>query len=373
MGKKVTNVTKPYLPPIEEFLPLLEDIWQSKMLTNNGKYNTKFCRELEKLWNVKHVVTFTNGTQALLAALSCLIAEHKGEVITTPFTFIATTNSIIWTGHQPVFVDINPATLNIDVDAIEQAITPQTVAILAVHCYGTPCDVIALKALSKRHNIPVIYDAAHAFGVELAGESVFRFGEMSAASFHATKTFNTFEGGAVACNSAVLRDKLTNFANFGFQNETTISSLGLNAKMSEFNAALGLVQLKHIDEMLAGRKSIANYYVSELINLKGIFIPAEPVNMRLNYSYFPIFVQQDAITDRDALYVFLREHGYMVRRYFYPLTCDFGIPEIEGKARKMDVSQAQKRADEVLCLPIYPDLEMASVHELVNLLKGKLS
>jgi dTDP-4-amino-4,6-dideoxygalactose transaminase len=373
VSKKVINVTKPYLPPLEEFLPLLEDIWQSKMLTNNGKYNTKFCRELEKLWNVEHVVTFANGTQALLAALSCLATEEKGEVVTTPFTFIATTNSIIWTGHQPVFVDIDPATLNIDISAIEKAITPQTVAILGVHCYGNPCEVIALKELSQRRNIPVIFDAAHAFGVELAGESIFRFGDMSVASFHATKTFNTFEGGAVACHSTVLRDKLINFANFGFQNETTISSLGLNAKMSEFNAALGLVQLKHTDKMLAGRRIIANYYFDELKGLKGVFLPGEPVDTRLNYSYFPIFVQQEAKTDRDALYGFLREHGYMVRRYFYPLTCDFGIPEIEQRARKNDVSQAQKRADEVLCLPIYPDLEVTSVEELVALLKSKLS
>ncbi|GAA0856820.1 dTDP-4-amino-4,6-dideoxy-D-glucose aminotransferase VioA [Aliiglaciecola litoralis] len=353
-------------------MPLLEDIWHSKMLTNNGKYNGKFCRELAKLWDVEHVVTFTNGTQALLAALSCLATKEKGEIITTPFTFIATTNSIIWTGHKPVFVDINPTTLNIDVDAIERAISSETVAILAVHCYGNPCDVVALNELSLRHNIPVLYDAAHAFGVELAGESVFRFGSMSVASFHATKTFNTFEGGAVACHSAVVRDKLINFANFGFQNETTISSLGLNAKMSEFNAALGLVQLQHIDKMLAGKQYIADYYVSELSKLEGVFIPTEPNNSRLNYSYFPIFIEPNAKTDRDTLYGFLREHGYMVRRYFYPLTCDFGIPEIEERARKLDVSKARKRADEVLCLPIYSDLDVEAVYELVSLLKSKL-
>ncbi|MDO6709117.1 DegT/DnrJ/EryC1/StrS family aminotransferase [Aliiglaciecola sp. 2_MG-2023] len=373
MKKKVINVTKPYLPPIEEFMPLLEDIWQSKMLTNNGKYNTKFCRELEKLWGVKHVVTFTNGTQALLAALSCLISDKKGEVITTPFTFIATTNAIIWTGHKPVFVDIDPENLNIDVSEIEKAITSETVAILAVHCYGNPCEVSGLKKLSKRHGIPLVYDAAHAFGVECNGQSVFQFGDMSVASFHATKTFNTFEGGAVACHSAVLRDKLINFANFGFQNETTISSLGLNAKMSEFNAALGLVQLKHIDNMFLGRKTIANYYVKELSSLKGVFIPTEPVDTQVNYSYFPIFVQQDAKTDRDTLYSFLREHGFMVRRYFYPLTCDFGIREIEETALRHDLSQSTKCAEEVLCLPIYPDLELTSIYELVTLLKSKLS
>ena len=367
------NVTKPYLPPLEEFLPLLEDIWQSKMLTNNGVYNTKFCRELAKLWDVEYVVTFANGTQALLAALSCLPSEMKGEIITTPFTFVATTNSIVWTGHKPVFVDIDPTTLNIDIASIEKAITPQTVAILAVHCYGRPCDVIALKELSVRHNIPIVYDAAHAFGVELSGESIFRFGEMSTVSFHATKIFNTFEGGAVACHSAVTRDKLINFANFGFQNETTISSLGLNAKMSEFNAALGLVQLKHIDRMLSGRKKIADYYTSELGGLTGVRLPKEPLNTRLNFAYYPIFIQQNAKNERDNVYLYLREHGYMVRRYFYPLTCDFGIPEIEANSLKHDVTYAKKCADEVLCLPIYPDLELNTVEDLVALIKVQLS
>ncbi len=373
MAKKIINVTKPYLPPLEEFLPALEDIWQSRILTNNGLYNGQFCRALEKLWDVEHVVTFANGTQGLLAALSCLEAKDKGEVITTPFTFIATTNAIIWTGHQPVFVDIDPATLNIDVEAIEKAITPKTVAILAVHCYGRPCDVAALEKLSQQYSIPVIYDSAHAFGVETQGQSIFRFGDMSVTSFHATKVFNTFEGGAVACHSAVVRDRLINFSNFGFQNEITISSLGLNAKMSEFNAALGLVQLQHIEDMLDGRQRIANLYRRELENLTGIYIPPEAKKIKSNHAYFPIFIEANALSDRDTLYWFLRENGFMVRRYFYPLTCHFGIPEVEENSRIVQIASARKRSDEVLCLPIYPDLEIEHVREIISLLKSKLS
>ena len=370
--KKLVNVTKPFLPPLEEFLPLLEDIWQSKILTNNGLYNTRFCKELEKTLDVENVVTFANGTQALIAALSCLADPEKGEVITTPFTFIATSNAIIWSGHAPVFVDIDEHTLNIDCDAVEAAITDTTKAILAVHCYGTPCDLDRLKDISQKYNIPVIYDAAHAFGTKVNNRSVLQFGEMSVVSFHATKVMNTFEGGAVICQSAVVRDKLRNFANFGFQNETTIASLGLNAKMSEFNAALGLLQLRYIEQAIEARKHIADVYFKKLCNLQGLYIPPYPINVTPNYSYFPIFVLPNSACDRDEIYAHLREHGYMVRRYFYPLTCDFGIPEIEKNGRKLDISHAKIRAEQVICLPIYPDLELSDISEICNLLINKV-
>lgn len=373
MAKKVVNVTKPFLPPLEEFLPMLREIWESRALTNNGLFNQRFCRELEREWGVDHVVTFANGTQALLAALSCMNASEKGEVITTPFTFIATTNAIVWAGHKPVFVDVNTNTLNIDVNAVEKAINKNTVAILAVHCYGNPCDVERLNALSIQYQIPVLYDAAHAFGVEYLNKSVFQFGEMSIASFHATKVLNTFEGGAVACHSAIVKKKLMNFSNFGFQNETTISSLGLNAKMCEFNAALGLLQLNYSRDFLNARASLAATYEELLKHQKELTLFNTPKSVKANHAYFPILVHRTKHNDRDSLYQHLREHGFMVRKYFYPLTCDFGIPEIEQIAITHDISVAQHHSEQILCLPIYPDLSVSEVHEVVRLIKQKLN
>lgn len=373
MAKKVINVTKPFLPPFDEFMPLLRDIWESGSLTNNGLYNQRFCKALEKEWGVKHVVTFSNGTQALLAALSCMNNSKKGEIITTPFTFIATTNSIVWSGHRPVFVDIEPNTLNIDVNEVEKAINENTVAILAVHCYGNPCDVVGLNELSTKYQIPVIYDAAHAFGVEYLNKSIFQFGDMSIVSFHATKVLNTFEGGAVACHSAITKKKLMNFANFGFQNETTISSLGLNAKMSEFNAALGLMQLGYIEDIISARAGVAATYEELLGNIGDLKIVKSSNGVKVNHAYFPVIISNTSKCDRDSLYLYLREHGFMVRKYFYPLTCDFGIPEIEKNAITNDISIAKQHAEQILCLPIYPDLSHSDVHDLAQLINEKLS
>jgi dTDP-4-amino-4,6-dideoxy-D-glucose transaminase len=370
--KKIINVTKPYLPPLEEFTPLLEDIWRSKILTNNGLYNNRFCKELRKELGVNYVVTFSNATQALIAALNCLDDKSKGEIITTPFTFIATTNAIIWSGYTPVFVDIDPATLNIDVNMVEKAITGKTKAILAVHCYGTPSNVEMLNHISTQYGIQVIYDAAHAFGVKIGEKSVFTFGDMSVISFHATKVMNTFEGGAVACHSQAIRDCLLNFSNFGFQNETTIVSLGLNAKMSEFNAALGILQLKYKDKYLNYRAEIAEIYKKNLEPCQNIFIPRVKHDITSNNAYFPIFIEKESKCDRDEIYLYLREHGYMVRRYFYPLTCDFGIPEIETNSIKHEIPEAHKRSEQVLCLPIYPGLKKNDVNEISLLLLEKL-
>lgn len=373
MAKKVINVTKPFLPPLDEFMPLLRDIWDSASLTNNGSYNQRFCKALEKVWGVEHVVTFSNGTQALLAALSCMNNSKKGEIITTAFTFIATTNSIVWAGHKPVFVDIEPNTLNIDVVEIEKAINEQTVAILAVHCYGNPCDVEQLDALSKKYQIPIIYDAAHAFGVEHLNKSLMQFGDMSVVSFHATKVLNTFEGGAVACHSAITKKKLMNFANFGFQNETTISSLGLNAKMSEFNAALGLLQLQYTDQIIKARTEIAATYHELLQSIDGLKIIKCSTGVKVNHAYFPIIIRNSSKCDRDSLYLYLREHGFMVRKYFYPLTCDFGIAEIEQNSITHNIDIAKEHAEQILCLPIYPSLSLSDVHDVARLIKEKLS
>lgn len=370
--KKIINVTKPFLPPLEEFTPLLEDIWRSKILTNNGLYNHRFCKELKKELGVEYTVTFSSATQALIATLNCLDDKSKGEIITTPFTFIATTNAIIWSGYTPVFVDIDPLTLNIDANMVEKAITSKTKAILAVHCYGIPCNVERLNHISHQYGIQVIYDAAHAFGAKVGEKSVFSFGDMSVISFHATKVMNTFEGGAVACHSPVVRDCLLNFANFGFQNETTIASFGLNAKMSEFNAALGLLQLKYRDTFLHDRAKIAKIYKIRLKSCPNIFLPQTAPGSTSNNAYFPIFIKKQSKCDRDEMYLYLREHGYMVRRYFYPLTCDFGIPEIETNSIKHEIPEAQKRSEQVLCLPIYPGLEKNDVNEICRLLIEKL-
>lgn len=378
MKKKLTYVSRPYLPPLERFMPMLESIWESRQLTNNGYYNTCFSRKLQEVWGVEHVVTFANGTQALIAALSCLTENivnegDKGEVITTPFTFIATTNAIIWSRNNPVFVDIDASSLNIDTKAVEAAITNKTEAILAVHCYGNPCDLLGLKSVANKYDIPLIYDAAHAFGVEVGKRSIMSYGDMSVMSFHATKVLNTFEGGAVACHSSSTRDQLLNFSNFGFKNETTISSLGLNAKMSEFNAALGLLQLDYVEDILSSREEVAKFYKRELSGLSSVFIPQDSLSTRANYAYFPIFIEPNGKAARDETYLYLREHGYMVRRYFYPLTCDFAIPEVETKGIKHNIVNAKKRSAEVLCLPIYPELGKQELHEIVRLLREKLA
>ena len=321
--KKIT-VTSPLLPPLDELTPYLEDIWSRKWLTNNGYYHQELEKALCEFLDVRYISLFSNGTLALVTALQAL--DLKGEVITTPYSFVATSHSIMWNNLTPVFVDIDPHTFNIDPDQIEAAITEKTSAILPVHVYGNPCEHRAIQNIANKHNLKVIYDAAHAFGVEENAESILNFGDMSILSFHATKAYSTIEGGAVVSHTKEMKEKLDCLKNFGFDSETQISLLGSNAKMNEIQAAFGLATLKHIDESIEKRKKIAYQYRESIAKLKGIYFLDDIEGVRHNYSYFPIIINEDECgLSRDAIYEKLTENSVLARRYFYPLITDFEL------------------------------------------------
>ena len=282
-------VAQPYLPPLEEFIPYLEKIWETKKLTNGGPFHQQLEKALCEFLGVEHIALFTNGTIALVTALQAL--RITGEVITTPYSFVATAHSLLWNGIRPVFVDIDPETLNLDPARIEAAITPQTTAIMPVHCYGRPCDVDAIQAIADNYNLRVIYDAAHAFGVRLPSGSVLTHGDLSVLSFHATKVFTTFEGGAIVCRDAKTKQRIDHLKNFGFVDEVTVVAPGINGKMSEWNAALGLLQLKYFDQAIARRKEIDAIYREQLSGVSGIRCLPEPDEGLGNYAYFPILVE----------------------------------------------------------------------------------
>ncbi|CQR41857.1 dTDP-4-amino-4,6-dideoxy-D-glucose transaminase [Thiomonas sp. CB3] len=356
-------VTQPFLPPFEEFLPYLQQIWDNKILTNGGPFHVQFERALCEHLGVEHVALFTNGTLALVTALQAL--RITGEVITTPYSFVATSHSLLWNGIRPIFVDIDPRTLNLDPSKIEAAITPQTTAILPVHCYGHPCDVEAIQRIADNYNLKVIYDAAHAFGVEDTGGSILRHGDLSVLSFHATKTFSTFEGGAIVCPDAKTKQRIDHLKNFGFVDETTVVAPGINGKMSEFNAALGLLQLNYIGDVIARRAAIDALYQSMLRDVPGIrCLPHSGETVR-NHGYFPVLVEPDYPLTRDALYDRLKERGYYARRYFYPLISDFPMYRGLPSARRDNLPVAALMADRVLCLPIYPALDPKTVQDIV--------
>jgi dTDP-4-amino-4,6-dideoxygalactose transaminase len=347
-------VTQPYLPPLQEFIPYLEKIWDSRVLTNKGPFHRQLEQALGEYLGVDHIALFANGTLALVTALQAL--RITGEVITTPFSFVATAHSLLWNGIKPVFVDIDPQTLNLDPRKVEAAITPQTTAILPVHCYGNPCDVEAIQTIADNYNLKVVYDAAHAFGVRDAGGSILRHGDLSVLSFHATKVFNTFEGGAIVCPDAKTKQHIDNLKNFGFVNETTVVAPGINGKMSEFGAALGLLQLEHIDSAMARRKAIDALYRSRLAGVPGITCLRGSGQKVANHSYFPILVDDGYPMSRDSLYQALRERGVYGRRYFYPLISDFPMYRGLPSARRENLPVATRVAGQVICLPIYPDL-----------------
>jgi dTDP-4-amino-4,6-dideoxygalactose transaminase len=356
-------VTQPFLPPLEEFLPYLQQIWDNKILTNGGPFHVQFERALCEHLGVEHVALFTNGTLALVTALQAL--RITGEVITTPYSFVATSHSLLWNGIRPIFVDIDSKTLNLDPSKIEAAITPQTTAILPVHCYGHPCDVEAIQRIADNYNLKVIYDSAHAFGVEDAGGSILRHGDLSVLSFHATKTFSTFEGGAIVCPDAKTKQRIDHLKNFGFVDETTVVAPGINGKMSEFNAALGLLQLNYIGDVIARRAAIDALYQSMLRDVPGIrCLPHSGETVR-NHGYFPVLVEPDYPLTRDALYDRLKERGYYARRYFYPLISDFPMYRGLPSARRDNLPVAALMADRVLCLPIYPALDPKTVQDIV--------
>lgn len=357
-------VTQPHLPPLEEFIPYLQQIWDSRALTNKGPFHRQLEQALCDYLGVEHLALFANGTLALVTALQAL--RITGEVITTPYSFVATAHSLLWNGIKPVFVDIDPHTLNLDPARIEAAITPQTTAILPVHCYGNPCDVEAIQAIADNYNLKVIYDAAHAFGVQCRGGSVLRHGDLSAMSFHATKVFNTFEGGALVCPDARTKQHIDNLKNFGFVNETTVVAPGINAKMSEFNAALGLLQLEHVDAALARRAEIDRAYRALLKDVRGITCVGQAGQTVANHAYFPILVEPDYPLSRDALYERLREQGIHGRRYFYPLISDFPMYRGLPSAQRGNLPVAAAIADKVLCLPIYPALTDDQVLRIVQ-------
>ena len=359
-------VTQPFLPPLEEFLPYLRRIWENKILTNGGPFHQELERALCDHLGVEHVALFTNGTLALVTALQAL--RITGEVITTPYSFVATSHSLLWNGVKPVFVDINRETLNIDPTRIEAAITPQTTAVLPVHCYGRPCDMAAIQHVADTYNLKVIYDAAHAFGVRDAGGSILRYGDLSVLSFHATKTFNTFEGGAIICHDSKTKRRIDNLKNFGFVDEVTVVAPGINGKMSEFNAALGLLQLKHIGTAIARRAEIDSLYRNLLSGIRGIKVLEINDDYASNFGYFPILVGPEYPLSRDDLYIKLKANGYYTRRYFYPLIADFPMYRGLPSARRDNLPIAFTTAEQVLCLPIYPSLDNETVTSIAELI-----
>jgi dTDP-4-amino-4,6-dideoxygalactose transaminase len=348
-------VAQPSLPPLEEFLPSLQQIWQSKVLTNGGPFHARLESALCEHLGVPHISLFNNGTVGLVTALQAL--GITGEVITTPYSFVATAHSLLWHRIEPVFVDVDPRTLNLDPAHIERAITPRTTAIMPVHCYGNPCDVDAIDRIAARHGLRVIYDAAHAFGVRFNGTSVLNFGDLSVLSFHATKVFNTFEGGAIVCRDAAMKQRIDQLKNFGFVDEVTVVEAGINGKMNEFSAALGLLQLTKLDEAVRMRQAVDARYRAGLAATRGIECLDPVSGSTPNHSYFPIRVKRSYPLSRDALYDRLKEHGIFARRYFYPLISDFPMYRHLPSAAPEHLPVAARAAAEVICLPMYQALE----------------
>ena len=362
---KPIYVTQPSLPPLADFIPYLEQIWDSKILTNGGPFHKQFEQALCDYLGVKHVSLFNNGTIALITALKAL--QITGEVITTPYSFVATAHSLLWNGITPVFVDIDPMTFNLDPSKIEAAITPRTTAIMPVHCYGQPCDVGSIQKIADAHGLKVIYDAAHAFGVQHQGHSLLNHGDLSVLSFHATKAFNTFEGGAIVSDSPETKLQVDRLKNFGFSSETSVVEVGINGKMSEFNAALGLLQLKVFQGALQKRKSVDAQYRSELAGIKGIRCLPN-VGVGDNYAYFPIMVEREYPLSRDALYQRLRDNNIFSRRYFYPLISDFPMYRDLPSTLAANLGNARSTANQILCLPIYPDLSKKDIARTTDLI-----
>ena len=359
-------VTQPYLPPLEEFIPYLEKIWQTRKLTNGGPFHQQLEAALCEFLGVRHIALFTNGTVALVTALQAL--RITGEVITTPYSFVATAHSLLWNGIRPVFADIDSYTLNLDPGRIEAAITPHTTAIMPVHCYGRPCDVDAIQRIADNYNLRVIYDAAHAFGVRLPSGSLLNHGDLSVLSFHATKVFTTFEGGAIVCPDAKTKQRIDHLKNFGFVNEVTVVAPGINGKMSEWNAALGLLQLKYFAQVIARRKEIDAAYRKQLSKVRGIQCLPQVDGYTANYAYFPVLVGEDYPLTRDELYGELKRRDIHPRRYFYPLISDFPMYRGLPSARGDNLPVASRIAEKVLCLPMYPALRKADVDRIARVI-----
>jgi dTDP-4-amino-4,6-dideoxygalactose transaminase len=365
------TVTRPDLPPLEDFLPYLQQIWDSRVLSNGGPFHQRFERALCEHLGVPQVSLFTNATLALVSALQAL--RISGEVITTPYSFVATAHALMWNGIRPVFVDIDPQTLNLDAAQVEAAITPQTTAIMPIHCYGTPCDVDALQRIADNYDLKILYDAAHAFGVQRieqgVARSVLNHGDLSVLSFHATKVFNTFEGGAIISPDARTKQRIDHLKNFGFVDETTVVATGINGKMSEFNAALGLLQLQRVDAAIRRRGEIDALYRALLADLPGLRLLAHAPATTPNHSYFAVLIEDTFGTSRDDVYRALRERDIHARRYFYPLISDFPMYRGLPSAAPERLPVARRIASQVLCLPIFPAMEDADVQRVVDVLR----
>ncbi|MCK7645415.1 dTDP-4-amino-4,6-dideoxy-D-glucose aminotransferase VioA [Shewanella sp. JNE10-2] len=367
MTNKTIPVTQPFLPELSEFVPYLEQIWDNRWLTNNGPFHQELEAKLAEYLGVEHVSLFNNATIALITALQAMRID--GEVITTPYSFVATSHSIMWNGLEPVFVDIDPTTFNIDPAKIEAAITPRTTAIMPVHCYSNPCDVEAIQKIADNYGLKVIYDAAHAFGVNYKGESLLKWGDLSILSFHATKVFNTFEGGAIISPDAKTKQRIDRLKNFGIADELTVTAPGINGKMSEINAAFGLLQLKHINDAMAQRQSIDTRYRQTLANIKGITLYLHDLYANSNFSYFPILVEDDYPLSRDELYEKLKANNILSRRYFYPLISNMPMYRGLPSANAAHLPEANELARKVLCLPIFTELTDLDLIKIVECLK----
>ena len=364
-------VTQPFLPPLNEFIPYLQEIWKQTRLSNNGPFHQKLEKALCEYLGVPFISIFTNGTLPIMAALHAL--EISGEVITTPFSFVATSHALLLSGINPVFVDVDEKTGNLNHEKIEDAITPKTKAILAVHVFGNPCNTQAIQQIADKHGLKVIYDGAHAFGVEKDGKSILNAGHISTLSFHATKTYNTAEGGALVCSDEAIKKKADYYKNFGFSGETDVEMAGINGKMDEIRSSLGLLNLKYIDNAIEKRRQITLQYRKELENIHGLSLLDVMSDVKLNYSYFPVLINKDAYgMSRDALFNKLKDNNIFARRYFYPLISDFKPYRTLPSAKRENLPVAAKIADQVLCLPIYADLQKEEVSKITNIIRENM-
>lgn len=368
MDNKLITVTSPLLPNLDDFNEMLKQIWESKWITNNGSFHKQLEKELAAYLKVPYISLFTNGTLPLITALQAL--RITGEVITTPYSFVATTHALWWNGIKPVFVDIDPRTGNINPDKIEATITPKTTAIMPVHVYGKPCDTQRIQEIADQYGLKVIYDAAHAFGVEVNGESILNAGDLSTLSFHATKVYNTVEGGAMVMHDERMKKRIDYFKNFGFANETTVVGPGINSKMDEVRSAYGLLNLKQVDKAIEARHQVAIKYREALRDIEGITFFDDMPGVRHNYSYFPIFVDEKKYgMSRDELYFKMKEQNVLGRRYFYPLISEFSTYRGLESAKPENLPNAHKMANSVICLPMHHALSDEDIQRILNSIK----
>lgn len=365
MDNELITVTSPLLPNLDDFNEMLKQIWASKWITNNGSFHKQLEKELAAYLKVPYISLFTNGTLPLITALQAL--RITGEVITTPYSFVATTHALWWNGIKPVFVDIDPTTGNINPDKIEAAITPKTTAIMPVHVYGKPCDTKRIQEIANQYGLKVIYDAAHAFGVEVNGESILNAGDLSTLSFHATKVYNTVEGGAMVMHDEKMKKRIDYLKNFGFANETTVVGPGINSKMDEVRSAYGLLNLKQVDAAIEARHQVAIKYREVLRNVEGVTFFDDIPGVRHNYSYFPIFIDAKKYgMTRDELYFKMKEQNVLGRRYFYPLISEFSTYRGLESAKPENLPEAHKMADSVICLPMHHALSNDDIQRILD-------